>query len=552
MNRIKRRVKSDLAEIISYIKINPRKTAVGVVFAVILLSLLLGKNVGNDNVELETKSIPSVKVSTVATLANNEGDIILTGEVKNISQSELRAEKSGKITNVYVTPGQYVTAGSILAEIDNASERATVLSAQGSLEIAKANLEKIKNGARDEDKLSATAQAKSGIITLQSTQENARSVYSSAYSTAQNAILSQTDNYFSNPYTVDPSFRIKSANYDERQALEKKRVFITSVLYKWKKNTEKNIQPTELKTLLTKAESDLSYIKTFLNEISFFISKQKLTNDFTASSKNAQESAMLATLLSVDSARASISNVQTALANASSAQTITSLNENKILVGARSEDVDIAKARVTQAEGALRSAYAMLERSIIRTPISGIVSTLNISKGDYINMQKSVAVVVGDDDLEIETFVTENALKQISIGDKAIIENTYEGTVSTIAPGLDPISKKARVTISVPKTPNIINGSYVEIKIVKNKENNTDKISKGGFAIPITAVKVTPSGLAVFTVSKDGKLKLHTIQEGPIVGENMFVKSGLTPDLQIVTDARGLTENEKVRIINNQ
>ncbi len=551
MNRIKTRVKSDLTEIISYIKINPKKTAIWVVFAIILLSLFIGKNAGNDNIETETKSIPSVRISTVETLTNNESPIILTGEVKNVSQSELRAEKSGKVTNVYVAPGQYITVGSILAEIDNAGERANVLSAQGSLEMAKANLEKTKNGARDEDKMSATVQAENGIITLQSAQENARSVYSSAYSTVQNAILSQADNYFSNPYTVDPSFRVKTANYDEKQNLEKKRVFITSILNNWKKNTEKYIQSTDLNSLLTKAENDLSYIKTFLNEISFFISKQELTNDFTASSKNAQESALLATLLSIDGARTSVTGARTALANAGSTQTITSLNENKILAGARLEDIKVAEARVLQAEGALKSAYAMLERSIIRSPISGIVSTLNISKGDYVSMQKSVAVVVGDNDLEIETFVTENTLKQISIGDKAIIENKYKGIVSTIAPGLDPISKKARVTISVPKTPNIINGSYVEIKIIKNKEDNVDKTSKGGYTIPITAIKVTPSGLAVFTISSDGKLKLHTIQEGPIIGKNMFVKKGLTPNLQIVVDARGLAENEKVTTIND-
>ncbi len=67
--------------------------------------------------------------------------------------------------------------------------------------------------------------------------------------------------------------------------------------------------------------------------------------------------------------------------------------------------------------------------------------------------------------------------------------------------------------------------------------------------IPITALKVETDRIVVFTVSDEGRLVAHPVTEGPLLGSNILIKEGVTSDMEIVIDARGLNEGDEVEII---
>jgi hypothetical protein len=73
--------------------------------------------------------------------------------------------------------------------------------------------------------------------------------------------------------------------------------------------------------------------------------------------------------------------------------------------------------------------------------------------------------------------------------------------------------------------------------------------SPSALTIPIAATKITPEGPIVFTVSSS-TLSAHPVTLGTILGNQVTVTAGLTPDLVIVTDARGLTDGETVVVEN--
>lgn len=518
-----------------------------VIMAVILIFILFSssKDENNDFI-IEEIRIPSVEVATITSLSFNTEPVTLLGEVRSVSQAELRAQKSGKVTNVYVTAGQFVGAGSILAEIDNAAERAAVLSAQGALASAQAQLDKTNTGARGEDKASTIAQSQSAITSLFAAQDSARSAYSQAYTLAQDAVYAQADDFFSNAYTVNPSFRVRSADFDEKNAIEKERVEIGRLLETWKENTYTNIPENEISSFLTQAQNDLERIKVFLNRISAFVSEQEIDDTINDATKSTQEVVMLGARSSIDSARASVNGARTALANALSFAQTASLTESKTLTGARDEDVRVAEAFVTQARGALASAYAALENSIIRTPISGTVSTFNVSKGDFVSSMQTLAVVANEGALEIETYVSGGTLQRIVVGDSVLIDGMYDGTVTSVAPGLDPVTKKARVTIGIEEQVELVNGSFVEVLILGSDDVVTEITE---YSVPITAIKVLPRGLAVFTLSDENRLTPVPIEEGPIIGSKMILLGDVAPDLKIVTDVRGFREGDKVQVL---
>jgi multidrug efflux pump subunit AcrA (membrane-fusion protein) len=241
VTRIISRLKAYTTTLFTYGKQHPRKSAilVGVLLALLVVGSPFGGGV-EDTPKLGT-SDASVRLASVAVLSEGGDSLVLLGEVRSVSQAELRAEKSGEVRRVYVSAGQYVRAGAILAEIENGSERAGVLQAQGTLQAAQAALSKATAGARGEDKASASAQTTNADIALSAARDAARSAYSQSYSLAQNAVFAVADDYFSNPYTVNPSFRVRTADYDERQVLEDVRVDIGRHLDTWKESTLETI-----------------------------------------------------------------------------------------------------------------------------------------------------------------------------------------------------------------------------------------------------------------------------------------------------------------------
>ena len=59
------------------------------------------------------------------------------------------------------------------------------------------------------------------------------------------------------------------------------------------------------------------------------------------------------------------------------------------------------------------------------------------------------------------------------------------------------------------------------------------------------AAKITPKGPVVFTVSSS-TLVANPVVFGAITGDQVVIVSGVTPEMDIVTDARGLSDGETV------
>lgn len=553
--RIRAYVLRFFSAIIHFVTHRPRTTT-AVVVVTILAGILLAQR-GNTPAPSPSEgnaTLPTVTLATVGSLQQNGIPVILTGEVRSLSQAELHAQKSGKVTAVYVRTGQRVAAGTVLAEIEHLGEQAAVLQAQGALAAAQANLTRVKNGTRIEDRLSATAGAESASAALNQTQEQARTVLTSAYTTAQDVILAKTDTFFSNPYTVRPSFRVHSASYTERRALEDERVAIGTLLDTW--NTELGNSPSdeELDSALATAQVRLERIGQFVNRVTFFVSTQEESED-TTSTQIAMDTALVrAAQQAVDGAKSSVASIRTGLANARSVSTVASLSETKASVE-RPEDVQVAEAGVLQARGVLAGATAALEQALIRTPIAGTITSFSVARGDFVSMQQPVAVVANEAQAqEVVVYVSEDVRDTLHVGMEALVDGRYAGIITGVDPGLDPVTKRARVTVGVPEDASLTNGAFVEVAVTQDgedgtAENDAERI-RAGWYLPISAIKVLPDGLVVFTVTEEHTLAAHPITEGTIVGDRMLIPDDLAPELRIVTDVRGLSIGEQVKIPN--
>ena len=84
---------------------------------------------------------------------------------------------------------------------------------------------------------------------------------------------------------------------------------------------------------------------------------------------------------------------------------------------------------------------------------------------------------------------------------------------------------------------------------IQSLEEPTELQSDQDIIIPITALKVETDRIIVFTITDDSILEAHQVTEGPLLGTNIIIESGITPDMEIVLDARGLNEGDRVTIL---
>ena len=93
----------------------------------------------------------------------------------------------------------------------------------------------------------------------------------------------------------------------------------------------------------------------------------------------------------------------------------------------------------------------------------------------------------------------------------------------------------------------VTDGDTVNVTINRDTAATTAAATSTAITIPIVAIKITPSGPVVFTASST-TLVANPITLGAIFGSSVTIASGVTPDMDIVTDARGLSAGETVVI----
>jgi RND family efflux transporter MFP subunit len=376
-------------------------------------------------------------------------------------------------------------------------------------------------------------------------QESGRVAYLQAYAVSRDAVFSTADTFFTNAYTVRPSLRIRNASYEERTALEAERVALADVFETWEVQTQTPITDEELDATLKKTFDTLERVRTYIATLQTLVSKQEIDSELTATEKSAQEAVLTGTRTGIDATKGALTGALASITQARTEVLVSGETERTVSVGARNEDIALAEASVAQARGSVQSAEATLAFSQIRTPIAGTISTLSISRGDFVSGQQPVGVVANKNTQEVEVYVSDSVRERVREGMSVIIKGTERGTVSNVSPGLDPISKKARILIRVTGDATLVQGAFVEVAFIP--DTSTQTLSDAMY-VPLSAIKVTENGLAVFTVDGGGVLTAIPITVGPLRGTQMRIREGITPETRIVEDVRGLRAGDVVQV----
>jgi len=505
-----------------------------------------------------TKTRPAgqqVTVASVLSLSPNNDPLSVVGLVTSEDEATILSQTSGEIVNVAKQLGDTVSAGDVIATFENSSQQATVLQAQGEYNAALATLANATGVTAVNTNVTSAVADQSAV----NAQTSAVAALQSGYADLDDAIDAKADSLFTSPQSADPML-LSYFNEIVDQGpvgspfltmVENERVSLESTLAN-DATLASATSSTQLSTNISTMIQDAQTTETFLNNLAEAVNLLTPNSSLSQSTISGYQSSIAAARSEVTATIANLTTALNSYNNAISGATTATNSAN----GGTNNAIATAQAQVQEALGAYDAAKSALAKTIVTSPISGTIIALPVTSGDYVSSFSEVAEVSNPSALKIVTHVTAEDAQTISEGNSASINGLITGTVSQIAPAIDPQTGTIEVDIALPANQTgLTDQDSVTVDIDRNVASSTsEQASDSGSSvsstniIPIVALKITPTGPIVFTVDSTGALVSNPVQTGSILGDDIVVTQGLTPNMMIVTDGRGLSAGEKVSV----
>jgi membrane fusion protein (multidrug efflux system) len=202
--------------------------------------------------------------------------------------------------------------------------------------------------------------------------------------------------------------------------------------------------------------------------------------------------------------------------------------------------LDAARARFQLAERAVRDAS-------VAAPFAGQVGQRVVARGDWVNVGQKLFELVAVDPIEVEFHVTERDSARIQPGQQVLVsvspfpDERFGGTVSVIAPTIDPRTRTLRVRAQIPNSEGRLRpGLFARVDLGVSRRADV-------MLVPEEAILQRADGAVVFRVDGNGTAERVVVRTGLHVDGGVEVVSGLAARDRVIT--RGHTElSDGVRV----
>jgi multidrug efflux system membrane fusion protein len=202
------------------------------------------------------------------------------------------------------------------------------------------------------------------------------------------------------------------------------------------------------------------------------------------------------------------------------------------------EQAERAAAYAT-AEVNLRKLEEQLSDTVIVAPVSGLLETLHIEKGERVRRDTATATILGLDTLSVIVTVPQNEVSRIKLASKVKVQiagnGSRHGTVSKIASKSNPATRTFDVTIDLPNQDRKLRaGMSVEATI------NVGSLQ--AFAMSPAHLSVAENGILTAKIVVGGMAVTLPVEVVRAGAETVFV-SGLPDNAILLTVGQGFVED---------
>lgn len=496
--------------------------------------------------------------------------VSVTGRVKAAESVDLAFEKSGKVAKVNVQVGDKVTAGQILASLDNSDLEAQLLQARANLAAQQAKLDELNRGTRPEElQISQTTvdNAQKSVTDYEINLENVKTKAESdltnlyagvkdtlndAYVKADDAVNKQLQDLFSNGATSNPKLTFTSSSQASADAEWKHQITNTDLALLKASIDSLSSSRAAMDTALANAETYLNEILGFLNSTSqavndasgltpttqtnykYYVNTGRAEVNTAISSVNAKRQAITtqkATNQSlITTAQSSLNTAKNTLASAQD-------QLNLKLVGTAPEQINAQAALVLSARASVESAQAQINKGIVRSPIDGMITKQDTKVGQINSPNVTVISVMSAAQFEIEAKIPEADIAKVQIGNKAEVTlDTYGNSVVFEA-----------VVVEIDPAETIVDGvATYKTTFQFTKE---DERIKSGMTANIDIVTAQKSGVLTIpqrAVIQRGNDRFVLISKGGDQTEEIKITTGLKGSEGEIEIVSGLNEGDNI------
>lgn len=433
-------------------------------------------------------------------------EIEVTGTVEAAKTSDLSFEKSGVVSTVNVVVGQRVRAGAALAYLSGGESYAAVQEAEGYLAAQQANLAELESGATDAErnlKQQALDNAKADL-------KNAEDQIADTVRTTQNSLRDIFDyrlgSFFSknaNTYRLTFTTCDQSAQFE----IENQRANFDNIVV----------------TNLDDAYTSTVYVNGFITRLNDFLSKTCATTDSSLSDERSTVSSIKTTISATFS---DISSKKSLVQTAKNAVTRAERDLDLTNSGSDINRIAAARAAVRQAEARLASARATASKNVLSAPFDGVVTAVNIEKGEISSLAKASVSMISDSAFQIKAKISEVDISSISMGAKAVVtldaygsDVKFDAVVSSVDPAatIESGSPRYGITLTfVTKDDKVKAGMTANADIVTMTKDNAltlpasfVQIKSGGGIVKLVNSTSTEDRIVKIGIrGQDGKLEI--------------------------------------------
>ncbi|MEM7538708.1 MAG: HlyD family efflux transporter periplasmic adaptor subunit [Chloroflexota bacterium] len=453
-----------------------------------------------------------------ATAPVRRGDILITaggvGTVLPGNEMHLAFSVAGTVKELYAQVGDSVEAGELLAVLDDADVRRTVVQAGIDLRQAEIQLENATESASVAD----TAAAQASLAAAQSEYNNLVSPPSSEELTAaQNELLSaqQSLNTLLSGLTAEEDTTLRADLKNAEVNLAAAQSDYDQVA--WRSDIGRTQQAAALQ------QATIAYEKA-LAQYNLSAAGPKEEEIATARARVAQAQEALNQLqqgadsMAVAASQAKVTQAQAQLAD--------------LMTGPDGNDLEAVTLAVQQSRLNLEAAIMDLDGTLIQSPVAGVVTAVNAQRGEQASTG-TIITVAEYASAQVRFWIEELDIANAQLGNpvtmifEAFPDNAFHGEIIRVEPSLVTVDGASAVqawaSIDLAEHPvNLLFGMNAEIEIIAGEATNA-------LLVPVQALRELAPGVnAVFVVASNGELELRPVEVGLRDFVNAEILSGLS------------------------
>jgi membrane fusion protein (multidrug efflux system) len=253
--------------------------------------------------------------------------------------------------------------------------------------------------------------------------------------------------------------------------------------------------------------------------------RERIVEQCNCEAQTVEEGAVLARLDDSE-ARATLNELQARLSLArENLSRLSILSERRV---ASQQALDQARTEVDQVEALLAAQKARLENYIIRAPIAGVVLRQDGEVGEIAEPGDVLFWVGQPTPLLVVADVNEEDIPRVEVGQRVLLRsdafpgNALEGSVDSITPKGDPVTKTYRVRIALPVDTPLRIGMSTDVNVVT-------RVAENALLVPSLAVQ----GDSLYVV-EEGRARRREVEIGIRGMKEVQILSGLAEDAQVI------------------